>query len=203
MSTGPTCTYQTYDFKTLEPIGIESQIRIKELEFLKNLVVGQQVLDIGTNSGLVAIQAAKWGAKKTFATDVNKELIENLQATVVAHNLAISASVCAFKSLDPLIFKSDVVLCLEVIHWLVHQGNPIVEIVEKLDSLTKKTLIIETPWDKSEKSIQARLNGWLEKYHLPDVLNAFLRIGYQAQILHFAEYFTEQSTRVMIRLDKK
>jgi hypothetical protein len=117
--------------------------------------------------------------------------------------LAISANICAFKSLDPIIHKSDIVLCLEVIHWLVHQGNPISEIVEKLDSLTNKTLIIETPWDKSEKSIQARMNSSLEHYSLPEILDSFLQIGYKIQILYFATYFTDQSTRVMIRLDKK
>jgi 2-polyprenyl-3-methyl-5-hydroxy-6-metoxy-1,4-benzoquinol methylase len=203
MSNDSSCTYQTYDLSTLEPIGIESETRLKELDFLRDLVVDQQVLDIGTNSGIVAIQAAKWGAKKILATDVNKQLIDNLQTTVEAHGLAISANICAFKSLDPLIHKSDIVLCLEVIHWLVHQGNPISEIVEKLDSLTNKTLIIETPWDKSEKSIQARMNSSLEHYSLPEILDSFLQIGYKIQILYFATYFTDQSTRVMIRLDKK
>lgn len=202
MSNDSTCTYQTYDMNTLEPIGIESETRLNELGFLKEIVIGQQVLDIGTNSGIVAIQVAKWGAKRILATDVNKQLIDHLQNIVEAHNLPISTEICAFKSLDPLTFKSDVVLCLEVIHWLVHQGNPISEIVEKLDSLTKKTLIIETPWDKSEKSIQARMNSSLEKYNLADILQLFLQIGYRVQILYFAEYFTDQSTRVMIQLDK-
>jgi 2-polyprenyl-3-methyl-5-hydroxy-6-metoxy-1,4-benzoquinol methylase len=197
------CTYQMYDLSTLEPIGLESETRLKELDFLRELVVDQQVLDIGTNSGIVAIQAAKWGAKRILATDVNKQLIDHLQTTVEAHGLAISANICAFKSLDPIIHKSDIVLCLEVIHWLVHQGNPISEIVEKLDSLTNKTLIIETPWDKSEKSIQARMNSSLEHYSLPEILDSFLQIGYKIQILYFATYFTDQSTRVMIRLDKK
>jgi 2-polyprenyl-3-methyl-5-hydroxy-6-metoxy-1,4-benzoquinol methylase len=192
-----------YDLSTLEPIGLESETRLKELDFLRELVVDQQVLDIGTNSGIVAIQAAKWGAKRILATDVNKQLIDHLQTTVEAHGLAISANICAFKSLDPIIHKSDIVLCLEVIHWLVHQGNPISEIVEKLDSLTNKTLIIETPWDKSEKSIQARMNSSLEHYSLPEILDSFLQIGYKIQILYFATYFTDQSTRVMIRLDKK
>jgi 2-polyprenyl-3-methyl-5-hydroxy-6-metoxy-1,4-benzoquinol methylase len=192
-----------YDLSTLEPIGLESETRLKELDFLRELVVDQQVLDIGTNSGIVAIQAAKWGAKRVLATDVNKQLIDHLQTTVEAHGLAISANICAFKSLDPIIHKSDIVLCLEVIHWLVHQGNPISEIVEKLDSLTNKTLIIETPWDKSEKSIQARMNSSLEHYSLPEILDSFLQIGYKIQILYFATYFTDQSTRVMIRLDKK
>ena len=202
MNNDPTCTYQTYDLNTLEPIGIESKTRLNELDFLRDLVVDQQILDIGTNSGIVAIQAAKWGAKRILATDVNKQLVDHLRNIVEAHDLPISAEICAFKSLDPLIFKSDVVLCLEVIHWLVHQGNPISEIVEKLDSLTNKTLIIETPWDKSEKSIQARMNSSLEKYNLPDILDLFLQIGYRVQILYFATYFTDQSTRVMIRLDK-
>ena len=202
MSNDPTCTYQTYDRNTLEPIGIESETRLNELSFLKELVNGRQVLDIGTNSGIVAIQVAKWGAKRILATDVNKQLIDHLQNIVEAHELPISAEICAFKSLDPLTFKSDVVLCLEVIHWLVHQGNPVAEIVERLDSLTNKTLIIETPWDKSEKSIQARMNDSLEMYSLPIILDLFIRIGYQVQILYFAEYFTDQSTRVMIRLDK-
>ena len=203
MSNDPTCTYQTYDLSTLKPIGIESETRLNELDFLRELVIGRQVLDIGTNSGIVAIQVAKWGAKRILATDVNKQLIDHLQNIVEAHELPISAQICAFKSLDPLIFKSDVVLCLEVIHWLIHQGNPISEIVEKLDSLTNKTLIIETPWDKSEKSIQARMNNSLEKYNLADILQLFLQIGYKVQILYFAKYFTDQSMRVMIRLDRK
>jgi 2-polyprenyl-3-methyl-5-hydroxy-6-metoxy-1,4-benzoquinol methylase len=196
------CTYQEFDPDSLNPIGYESQVRIKELEGIKSSLVGKQVLDIGTNSGLVAIHAARWGAKNVLAVDVNRELILSLQEISTRHNLPIAPSVCGFTELSAEIFRSEIVLCLEVIHWLFHQGHQVDMIVSRLDSLTISTLIIETPWDKTEKSIQARMNSGLEDYSLPNLIEKFLLRGFRVEILGFAHYFTDMSHRVLLRFDR-
>ena len=197
------CTYQEFDPHSLNPIGDESCRRITDLEVIRNCVKGKQVLDIGTNSGLVAIHVSRWGAKKVLAADVDHNLITSLQDISNHHNLPITASVCSFTNLTVDIFKSDVVLCLEVIHWLFHQGHQLPDIVARLDSLTVSTLFIETPWDKTEKSIQAKMNASLDKYDLTNLIERFIARGFRVEVCGFPRYFTDQSRRVLLRLDRK
>lgn len=196
------CTYQGYDPKSLVPIGDESRARIEDLNQIKNYLAGRRVLDIGTNSGLVAISAIKWGALHVTAVDVNEDLITALQAVAREHNLPIAASVCAFNNLDADTYCSDIVICLEVVHWLVHQGNSPESIVAKLDDLTGSTLFLETPWDKTEKSIQARMNTHLDGYSLPKFFELFIARGFRIEVLAFATYFNDQSRRVLLKLER-
>jgi 2-polyprenyl-3-methyl-5-hydroxy-6-metoxy-1,4-benzoquinol methylase len=197
-----TCTYQIFDSKTLEPTGDESRARIDDLKHIKKYLVGRRVLDIGANSGLVAISAIKWMALHVTAVDVNKDLVTALQEVARAHSLPLTASVCAFNDLDVNTHRSEIVICLEVIHWLVHQGNSAEKIVAKLDELTGAILFLETPWDKTEKSIQARMNEHLDGYSLPKFFELFLARGFRIEVLAFTTYFNDQSRRVLLKLDR-
>lgn len=196
------CTYQLFDSESLSPIGDESRARIDDLKEIWKHLHGRSVLDIGTNSGLVAISAAKWGALHVMAVDVDKNLVTSLQAIATKHSLPITASVCAFNDLEVNTHRSDIVICLEVVHWLVHQGNSAEKIVAKLDDLTGSTLFLETPWDKTEKSIQARMNQHLDCYSLPRFFELFLARGFKIEVLSFATYFNDQSRRVLLKLDR-
>jgi ribosomal protein L11 methyltransferase len=62
------------------------------LNFLdRNLVVGQRVLDYGCGSGILAIAAAKLGAARVDAVDVDPQAVETANANARANGLALQA----------------------------------------------------------------------------------------------------------------
>lgn len=197
------CSYQSFDPLTLTPVGDESIARISDLNKVWGRIVGKRVLDIGTNSGLVAITAVRSGAKHIEAVDVDTELIHQLQEISQKYSLPITASVCGFDRLCSEDHRSEVVFCFEVIHWLVHQGKSPEEIVSKLDEVTGLVLFVETPWDNTEKSIKARMNSHLENYSLPKFFELFMERGFTIEILGFATYFSDESRRVLMKLERK
>jgi predicted RNA methylase len=59
---------------------IEAEIRV--LPFMKenvDLFAGKRVLEIGSGSGIVSVYAAKLGAKKVVATDINDQAVKTTQ----------------------------------------------------------------------------------------------------------------------------
>ena len=56
------------------------------------LVAGKTVLDFGSGSGLVALAAAKAGAKNVLAADIDKFSVAAIQANADANNLTVATT---------------------------------------------------------------------------------------------------------------
>lgn len=191
------CAYQRFDRLTLAALNEETIIRVAELEPLLWRVSGRTVLDLGCNGGLSSLLAARSGALRVDAVDVDAELIARLQVTATELGLPVNAEVVPFWEIKPS-RKADVVLAFEIVHWLVDQGAELKSIANRLYELTGQILLIETPWDSSEPSIAAVGHIDEKKYSARDLIEALLTTGFEVRVLHFSQYFRGDSKRVML-----
>jgi trans-aconitate methyltransferase len=196
----PFCIYQEYDPATLAPVNDTTQTRVAEMASLRSIVPGRTVLDIGCNAGLVSILAAQWGARRVTAVDVSQPSIALLKDVAARHALPIDSRVANFAELSPERDRSDVVLMLEVIHWLVAQGSKIDPVIEKLSSLTGQTLVIETPWSVDEPSIRQQTTLTSADYGMDLIVESLLRRFDAVEFRHFSRYYgaDSDSKRVMV-----
>ena len=71
-----TCAYECFDPDTLEPLNDVTFTRLAELGWAPTEFKDKEVLDIGCNSGLLSIYAARLGAKHVYAYDVQQPLVD-------------------------------------------------------------------------------------------------------------------------------
>jgi len=148
------CIYNEFDPVTLAPTNDQTARRIEELGLERLELRGRSVLDIGCNNGLASFLCATSGAVDVHAVDVNPDLVELVKAQAQARGLnCIRAEMTGFDQLDAQRDQADVVLFLEVLHWVVGQGMSIREAMRRLWALTRETLVMEFPWSVSEPSI--------------------------------------------------
>ena len=200
-----TCAYERYDPETLEPLNDETYIRLQELGWSKADFAGRSVLDIGCNSGLLTMFALRLGAAKVEACDVQPALLEFVSSVVKARNLPVSVSRAAFKDLDPARAKADIVLFMEVLHWVVSQGLGLRDVIGRLAQLTGELLYIEFPWSVEEPSIQKQTKLTAETYSADAVLDELTRYFADVRVVRFMRYFgfTSASKRVLIKASGK
>jgi SAM-dependent methyltransferase len=182
--------YQEYDPETLEPTTAATSARMQDLAPLQDVVRGRSVLDMGCNAGLVSIHALKWGADKVTAVDVTRDGVEFLAGVAARHHLPITTRIASFNALDPDADGADVVLMLEVIHWLVAQGQSLEAVVERLGRLTRQVLVIETPWSVDEPSIRRQTTLTPSDYGMDLVLEALLGHFRSVEFVKFCRYFS-------------
>jgi 2-polyprenyl-3-methyl-5-hydroxy-6-metoxy-1,4-benzoquinol methylase len=196
----PICVYQDFDPDSLQPANEATRRRIDELSILRDNVRGKSVLDIGCNAGLVSLLCARWGAARVTAVDVNEPNVTALATLSRRHDLKIEARVAAFSALTPERDRADVVLMLEVIHWLVAQGHPLKSVIAHLSELTRTMLVIETPWSVDEPSIVQQTKLTAHDYGMDLILQNLLDHFKTVEVVHFSTYFAAagKSQRVLL-----
>lgn len=200
-----TCQYEMFDPKTLDPINDSTIIRLIETGWDDATFRGKTVLDIGCNSGALSIFAVKNGASAVKAVDVQQPLVDFLSAVVAEHKFPIAVEKAALGELTVERHRSDVVLCMEVLHWIVHQGGKIAEAVAKLAALTNESLFIETPWDVNEPSIRYKEDYPTDEYDIEKIVTELARHFEDVRFRRFMTYFGEMkdSKRVLIEAKNK
>ena len=127
----------------------------------------ETVIDIGCNTGWFSILAEHLGSK-VISIDTNETVVDNLYLYSKKHKLNILPLKIAFKNLDKKYFykkypfpnrkrkelysapilrlKSDLTLCLALVHHLVlASGISVDKVMNILARITKKVLVIEVP----------------------------------------------------------
>jgi predicted nicotinamide N-methyase len=87
----------------------------------KELVEGRRVLDFGTGSGIVAVAAARSGARKVLACDIDPVSLEAVKANAELNQVEIEVSrdferACA-EGFD-IILAADVLYDVEIFHFV-------------------------------------------------------------------------------------
>lgn len=199
------CAYEIYDAQTLKPGNDSTYVRLMELGWTKEEFAGKSVLDIGTNTGLLSLRAHQLGAGPVRAVDVQAPLVEFFAAVVKRHKLPIAVERLGFAQLDPARHAADIVLFMEVLHWIVDQGGTVSEAITRLAGLTREVLYLETPWDVNEPSIAAKGIVTAEQYNIELVLRELSRHFRDVRIVRFMTYFgaMKNSKRVLIRASSR
>ncbi len=199
------CAYEEYDPKTLKPVNNSTFTRLMELGWSKEEFNGKSVLDIGGNSGILSLYAHNLGAKEIQYVDVQVPLVEFFQSVVSEHDLPIDIARRGFLELDTKTDKKDIVLCMEVLHWLVDQGGNVADSLQKLTDLTNDTLYLETPWDVKEPSIAAKGIVMEEDYNIELIIRELQSHFETVEMVRFMSYFgaMADSKRILIRATGK
>jgi hypothetical protein len=199
------CRYEQYDPVTLKPLNASTYTRLIETGWTEEILRGKSVLDIGCNLGALSLFAHNLGAVDVKATDVTAQFVDFFSQVIALHKLPISVEKIAFFNLEPEHHGSDVVFCMEVLHWIVHQGGTIDAAVAHLAALTGELLYLETPWDIKEPSIRDRNDYPLENYDIELIMRALSRHFEEVRIEKFMTYFgaMQDSKRVLISARKK
>ncbi|MFH0898451.1 MAG: class I SAM-dependent methyltransferase, partial [bacterium] len=143
--------YKTYYEDKGEQFSITDQKdwkdKQKNIYAILNPLKPETVLDVGSNSGWFSMLAAHLGAQVT-ATDIDEASLDSLYDTTKSNKLNILPLILPFQNMnEPSLidhYKSDVVLCLALVHHLVFLcGLTLEQIFETLAKFTKKTLVIE------------------------------------------------------------
>lgn len=195
------CRYEIYDAETLKPENESTYVRLMELGWSQEDFAGKTVLDIGCNSGALSVYASQLGAKHIKSVDIQTELVSFFSKVVKEHSLPISVASAGVNDLDPQKDKADIVLLMEVLHWLVDQGMTVADSISKIASLTAETLYIETPWDISEPAIARKGIIKHSDYNMDLIINELSKHFENVCFVRFMTYFgrMKDSRRVLIR----
>jgi 2-polyprenyl-3-methyl-5-hydroxy-6-metoxy-1,4-benzoquinol methylase len=186
-----------------------SDEKIKRVDQLLNQLKPQTVIDIGCNVGKYSILAARAGAK-VIAMDSSEDSIEALVQHCTAEQLAITPIIgdvlCptpAFGFLSqqfpPMVerFRSDVVLCLGVMHHLHISGRQSFERIAKLlNQLAKKAVIFEYV-DATDGNNQLIDHGRKIEYSMASVSEAL------AKHFKITVFASDRETRRLLLCEKK
>ena len=199
------CVYERFDFDSLMPCDESGAKRLLALGWSKDEFAGKSVLDIGCNSGMLSVHAAKLGAASVRAFDVNGDLVSYLNAVAVRHSLPVTAEVRSFNELDSESETADIVVFMEILQWTVAQGATVEDVVRKLSLLTREVLYIEFPWDGSDVLSDPRISvssGFVAEYKADRIFASLLRAFKDVQVVQFMRYFGydhPKSNRVLVR----
>ncbi len=199
------CAYEEYDPVSLIPSNTATAVRMLELDWDADQFFKKTVLDIGCNTGALSVYASRLGASKIQAIDVQDSLLEFFKNVVEIHTLNIIVQKKNFNDLVVEEDAADVVLMMEVMHWLVDQGGNVVSIIKKLSELTNETLYLETPWDISEPSIAKKNIIKAENYNPELIISELSKYFHDVKICRFMTYFgrMKNSKRVLIKAYNK
>ena len=199
------CSYEQYDPATLKPLNDDTYVRLIETGWSEETFRGKSVLDIGSNSGALSLFAHQLGAASVHAFEIQAPFVEFFSEVVRQHELPIKVEQGGFNKLNVEDHTADVVLCMEVLHWIVHQGGTLPEAIARLASITTETLYVETPWDVKEPSIATRPTYPLENYDIEIILRELAKHFEEVQVERFMTYFgvMANSKRVLIRATRK
>jgi SAM-dependent methyltransferase len=181
-------SYQQFSVDPLKPLTPESESRIVQLKNDLICVNGRSVLDIGCFAGLASVLSLELGASSVISVDVDPTYLDNIQSWASEANRPLVTSNSDFISLNNA-HKADVVIFMEVYHWLAHQGLSENFIANKLNELAQTHIYIETPFDAWDPSIQRSMECRLHLYRIDLVLNMLINFGWRIEFLGMANYF--------------
>ena len=197
------CPYDRYDPETLAPLNKETVLRLAGLGWTTEDFAGNTVLDVGANTGLLSIQAVKLGAREVHATEVVDAAVNLIEEVAKKHSMPIRVSQSDFNSLRPAAHAADVVLFMEVIQWVMRNGELTVkEVIAKLIRLTRKSLYIEFPWDADDPHIREMTKLTHETFNAHLILSELTRYFRDVQFVRFMRYFGfshSKGNRVLLR----
>jgi 2-polyprenyl-3-methyl-5-hydroxy-6-metoxy-1,4-benzoquinol methylase len=197
------CPYDQYDPDTLAPLNQNTILRISGLGWTEKDFKGKTVLDVGANTGLLSIQAARLGSKEIHATEVVQVAVDLIEQVAKRHVFPIRVSRKDFKGLQPVTDSADVVLFMEVIQWVMRDGDiSVKDVVAKLIQLTRETLYIEFPWDANDPQIQEMTKLTHETFSANLILTELSRYFRSVQFVRFMRYFGfthSKGNRVLIK----
>jgi len=187
--------YERYDPQTLE-----TNTRLQELGWSAQDFTGRTVLDIGSSSGLLTMYALRLGAVKVDACGVQPAFAKFVTSVVRAQGLPVTVSRINFDKLRPAKRKADIVLFMELLHWVVSQGLELRKVIRRLADLTGQILYMEFPWSVTEPSMQKQTKLTEETYSADVVLDELTRYFTNVRIVRFMRYmgFKSRSKRVLI-----
>ncbi|MFZ9675609.1 MAG: phosphotransferase [Ilumatobacteraceae bacterium] len=189
--------YECFSVDPLSPLNDQTRRRIDQLNSDLRFVEGKTVLDIGCHAGLASVMSLNFGARSVLATDISSDFLDQLGAWATTNRLPLSVENVAFSDLGPS-HSSDVVLLLEVYHWLAKQGWSVEDVAAKLDSITRESILIESPWDETDPSVATPGDHNSKKYRLYELLARLQYLGFDIEFLGMTNYFPPQFNRVRI-----
>lgn len=195
------CAYEVYDPATLIPENEATVVRLLELGWTAEDFAGKTVLDIGCNTGALSIHAHKLGAKSIHSTDVQEPLVEFFTAVAANHKLPVEVERKGFWQLKPEKDSADIVLFMEVLHWIVDQGGRVDDAIAHLASITNETLYLETPWDVKEPSIARKAIVTEDQYNIELIMRELAKHFRSVSFVRFMTYFGNManSKRVLLK----
>lgn len=197
-----TCVYGRYDTSLLTPDTPETECRLRELGWTRDIFFDRTVLDIGCNSGILSIFALQLGARHVKAVDPTDASVQVFSKVLQHHeDLNVTLEQSDLSKLDPRENVADIVLFMEVMHWAVDQGMTIPQVIERLWMMTGQILFIEFPWSVNEPSIQAQTKLTEETYSASLILEELGKAFAHVEIVSFMHYFglLGNAKRVLVR----
>lgn len=194
-------SYQQFSVDPLLPLTEEAELRVSQLMTDLTCVNGKTVLDIGCFAGLASILSLELGATKVTSADVDPTYLADIQRWATESNRSLSTINLDFNSLNTN-HVADVVIFMEVYHWLAHQGLPDEIVANKLNELARTNIYIETPYDAWDPSIQRSMEGKLHLYRIDTVMNKLLSFGWKIEFLGMANYFPADYRRARFMATK-
>jgi hypothetical protein len=193
--------YQSFSVDPLKALNDVSGKRLAQLRSDLSFVNGLRVLDIGIYAGLASITCLELGAKSVMGTDVDDTFFTPIATWATSSNKPLSLEKVDFLNLTGK-HISDVVLLLEVYHWLSHQGVNYCEVAKKLNSLAVRHIYIETPWDNTDPSVSKYAET--SKYYFPaKLLDELVSYGWYTQFMGLCDYFPKEYHRARFLLARK
>jgi ribosomal protein L11 methyltransferase len=110
----------------------------------------KNVLDLGTGSGILAVAAAKWGAKKVLAIDCNELAVETALRNVLANGESQRIKVIMGKAEDFVEEEADLV-CANI-HLQIIES-----LLKKRAFFNKRWFILSGIFEKDAEEIERRL----------------------------------------------
>ena len=194
MSEGGGMSYQRYSVDPLLALNKETGDRITQLRSDLDLVRGCTVLDVGTYAGLAAMVCLEAGAKSVCGADVDDSFFLPISNWSRERGKPITLINLGFGELNSD-HKADVVLLLEVYHWLSHQGLSAIEVANKLNILARSHIVIETPYDGTDPSVQRVETHAVERYQPSELLDTLVRLGWKVEFRGLCSYFPKEYKR--------
>jgi 2-polyprenyl-3-methyl-5-hydroxy-6-metoxy-1,4-benzoquinol methylase len=186
--------YQKFRVMPLTPLNPETAKRLEQLQNDLKLVKEKTVLDIGCHAGLASVVALECGARKVLATDVTQEYLGDLNKFSESTEQPLSTEHVSFLDLNER-HTSQVVIFLEVYHWLAAQGVAPTVVANKLNELATDHIIFESPLDRSDPSVVRAMGDRSADYNLFQILDVLLAKGWRIEFTGLASYFPSEYVR--------
>lgn len=126
-----------------------TQLSIQSLETIMR--GGEQVIDVGTGSGVLTIASGLLGASEIYAYDLDKTAINSARSNIKLNNLPINISVEQNNLLKGINLKVDIVVANMLSHLLLELIEDAIRVLKKEGFLISSGIII----DKKEQMLDA------------------------------------------------
>jgi len=194
--------YQNFSVLPLTADNEETRLRIQQLRSDFVGLKGMSVLDIGCHAGLASLLALESGAKEVLAIDVTNDYLPKLKEFAESQSLPLAIEKIDFLNLSDR-HVSDVVVFLEVYHWLSTQGIEPQEVSRRLDLLARKMIFFESLVDRSDPSVLRSHKQLNSRYRLWQVFEYLISKNWSAEFLGLTKYFPAEYLRGRFLLKRK